>query len=381
MKQCLLFLATFILLLCSVNFAQQTEETMDPTAAAYYNKAVTSMQSQDFEGAVAILDSSLKYSQDYRIYYQKGNALLKTGKIEDAKAAYNNAIAKNSKFDKGYYSLAGACLASNDFDGAIANYQKVSEVSSDEKLKSDAQQGITDARKFQAVDLYNGGNTALKANNFAQAIELYNKSLAIANDSKTHYQKGIALSKMDKDQEAIASFKSSVALDDSFDLAYVAMAGVYSGSKKYPEAIANYEKASQVTKNEALKASLKEAMAKTYLSAGSDAVKDKKYDAAIDAFKKSNSISESDFAYFSIGKAYVEKKQYDKANEAFDKASSLKKVVSDGAIAYYKGVMALDKKDNAKAAEFFKVAVTDPAYKKAASAQLDYLKKVAAAKK
>jgi hypothetical protein len=59
---------------------------------------------------------------------------------------------------------------------------------------------------------------------------------------------------------------------------------------------------------------------------------------------------------------------------SLDSSKALQKTVTDGAIAYYRGLVQMNKGEESKAIESFTVALNDPIYKKASQAQIDYLK-------
>ena len=89
---------------------------------------------------------------------------------------------------------------------------------------------------------------------------------------------------------------------------------------------------------------------------------------------KSINNSPSDVAYLGLAKAYIEKKKYNDAITAIDSSKVMQKTVTDGAIAYYRGLVQLNKGEDNKAIESFTIALNDPNYKKASQSQVDYLK-------
>jgi tetratricopeptide (TPR) repeat protein len=183
------------------------------------------------------------------------------------------------------------------------------------------------------------------------------------------------LSKLNKNKEAEDALKSAVAINDSFDLGYVALASLQTVNKDYAGAVKSYEKALSVTANENLKTTIKESISKTYLAAGNNSYKDKKYDQSIEWMMKSITNSPSDAAYFGLAKAYIEKKKYADAITALDSTKTMQKTVTDGAIAYYRGLIQLNKGEDSKAIDSFSAALNDPTYKKASQTQIEYLKK------
>ena len=358
--------------------AQETDVssngTMDPKAAVHYNTAVQFMKAEKFEDALKSIDSSLMIAKDYKIYYLQGQANLKLGKNTDAINSFGESVKLNPNYDLGWMASGNAHLALKEYDLAINDFNKVAEVTKDPNIKSKADESIKFALNTKSIDFYNKGNELNKQNKFEEAVLSYDQALSISKDPKYYYQKGLVLSKLSKNKEAEDALRSAIALNDSFDIGYVALASLQTVNKDYDGAVKSYEKALTVTKNENLKSSIKESISKTHLAAGNNSYKDKKYDQSIEWMMKSINNSPSDAAYLGLVKAYIEKKKYNEAITALDSLKALQKTVTDGAIAYYRGMIHLNKGEDNKAIESFTVALNDSVYKKASQAQLDYLK-------
>ncbi len=375
----LLFLMTITAFINAVIiYAQQTEttsvESMDPKAAVHYNTAIQFMKAEQFENALKSLDSSLMIAKDFRTYYLQGQAFLKLGRITDAKLSFGESVKLNTVYDMGWMAAGNANLALKEYDQAVNDFKKVTEITKDLSVKMNAEESIKFAMNSKSIEFYNKGNELNKQNKFEEAIKCYDQALLIVKDPKYLYQKGLVLSKLNKNKEAEDALKSAVALNDSFDIGYVALASLQMVNKDYAGAVKSYEKVLTITTNENLKKSIPESISKTYLSAGNNSFKDKKYDQSIEWMLKSINVSPTDAAYFGLAKAYIEKKKYPEAITALDSTKTLQKSVTDEAIAYYKGIVYLNKNEDNKAIEFFTIAAKDPTYKKASQAQIDYLK-------
>ncbi|MGE5457890.1 MAG: tetratricopeptide repeat protein, partial [Methanococcaceae archaeon] len=230
MKKTLLLGVILFLSSVSLVTAQQTDstgaKTMDPKAATFYNNGIKLMIAGKYTEAAAAFDSSLQVAKDNKTYFQKGLALQKAGNVPEARKAYLASLAIDSTYDKAYLNLANLSLAEKNYPEAINLYKKVQRISKDQKTKDDAEQSIALANDNMAIEYFNKGNELSKANKFDEAIQNYDKSLAISKDYKTYYQKGITLSKMEKPQDAIEAFNASIAANKTFDQAYIALASV-----------------------------------------------------------------------------------------------------------------------------------------------------------
>jgi tetratricopeptide (TPR) repeat protein len=378
MKKLFFLIIIFSCVISPIINAQQTDTTpngtMDPKAASYYNSAIQFMKAEQYENAIASIDSSLMIAKDYRAYYLQGQAYQKLGKTSEALNSFNECVKLNPEYDLGWMASGNANLALKEYEQAINNFKKVAEVTKDSNTKSKAEESINYTLGVQSIEFYNKGNELYKQNKFEEAILSYDQALTISKDPKYYYQKGLAFSKLSKNKEAEDALRSSVALNDSFDIGYVALASIQTANKDYEGAVKSYEKALTVTKNENLKISVSEAISKTYLAAGNNSYKDKKYDQSIEWMLKSINNTPSDVAYLGLAKAYIEKKKYNDAITAIDSSKIMQKTVTDGAIAYYRGLVQMNKGEESKAIESFTIALNDPNYKKASQAQIDYLK-------
>lgn len=378
MKKLFFLIIIFSCFISPIINAQQTDGsstgTMDPKAAVYYNSAIQFMKSEQYENAISSIDSSLMVAKDYRAYYLQGQAYQKLGKSSEALISFTECVKLNAEYDLGWMASGNANLALKQYEQAINNFKKVAEITKDPNTKNKAEESVNYTLGVQSIEFYNKGNELYKQSKFEEAIKSYDQALSISKDPKYYYQKGLAFTKLSKNKEAEDALKSSVALNDSFDIGYVALASIQTANKDYEGAIKSYEKALTVTKNENLKTSISESISKTYLVAGNNSYKDKKYDQSIEWTLKSINNSPSDAAYLGLAKAYIEKKKYTDALTALDSSKTLQKTVTDGAIAYYRGLVQMNKGEESKAIESFTIALNDPNYKKASQAQIDYLK-------
>jgi len=375
MKKIFFLTGFFIFSLILVNAQQdETTETMDPQAAIHYNNAIQSMKAEKYEDALISLDSSLMTAKDYRSYFLQGQAYLKLNKIDNAKQSFSECLKLNPNYDMGWMASGNAHLAAKEYDQAENDFKKAAEVTKDPEVKKNAEESVNLTLNPKSIEFFNQGNEFYKQSKFEEAVKSFDQALSLLKDQRYYYQKGLALLKLNKNKEAEDAFKSAIAVNDSFDLAYVALASLQTANKDYEGALKSYEKALSITSNENLKGSIKDASLKTYLIAGNNAYKEKKYDQSIGWMMKLLAVSPSDEAYLGLAKSYIEKKKYNDAAAALDSAKAIKKTVTDGALAYYAGLIQLNKGEDSKAIDSFTAALNDPVYKKASQAQIEYLK-------
>jgi tetratricopeptide (TPR) repeat protein len=219
---------------------------------------------------------------------------------------------------------------------------------------------------------YNKGIELAKAQKYEEALTNYQKAAAINDKNyQIFYQMGNAYANLKKSPEAIKNYQQCLALNDTFALAYRAIGNVYLLDKDYDKAIENYEKANSITNSEAIKTALKDNLATVYREAGTDQFTKKKYDKAIEWLLKANQLVETDRSFLYLARCYHQKKQYAEADAAFDKTLTLKKSITEGLVAYYRGSMYKDKGDMKKAIELFTLGLADETVKKACKSEID----------
>jgi len=107
-----------------------------------------------------------KGSADY--FYNQGNASKNKGDIGNAIKNWTLAIGQNPELAEAYYNRGGAYARQNNFQGALADFDKTIELTKDPKMK--------------ALAYYNKGLVFQNQNDLKQALSSY--TLAIETDSR-----------------------------------------------------------------------------------------------------------------------------------------------------------------------------------------------------
>lgn len=226
----------------------------------------------------------------------------------------------------------------------------------------------------EAAKLYNEGNAKMKAGDYNGAITSFDNALEKEKDYKIYYQKGIALRRANKVEEAVNSLLECLKLKPDFDLAFNALGSAYFQMGDFQKAIDNFEKVEELSKNASLKNKVKESLASSYAKLGSSAIIDGNYEKAINNLVKATQLHNYDAAYLFLAQAYNETGNYDKCIEAAENALKHKSKISTGGPYYYMGLAYKNKGDLAKAKEAFTKAKQDQTYKKSSEYELTLLK-------
>ncbi len=227
--------------------------------------------------------------------------------------------------------------------------------------------------KPDAAKLYNDGNSLLKQGNYSGAIKKYDDALAIDKDYRIYYQKGIALKKSGKLEDARDSFEQSVQQKSDFEAGYNALGGVFFSLGKYEDAVKNFEKVVETTQNNNIKKMVQKNLSFAYAKMGNDAMADGKPQKAVEYLQKAVENSNYDAAYLSLAKVYSDLGEYDKVIDASQNALKYRSSISRGGPYYYLGLAYKKKKELDKAKEMFNKAKTDATYKKLSEYELTSL--------
>lgn len=229
--------------------------------------------------------------------------------------------------------------------------------------------------KPEAGKLYNEGNSLLKDGNANAAVDKYNQALQIEKDYRIFYQKGIALKKMNKLEDAKVAFEESLKLNKEFEGGLNALGGVYFSMGNYTAAIENFDKILKSNANNSVKGKVKKNISLAYAKLGNDALASGNADKGIEYLKKSVDNDNYDAAYLSLAKVYSETGKWDESISAAQSALKYRSKITKGGPYYYMGISYKGKGDVAKAKEMFQQASSDPTYKRTAEYELASLKK------
>jgi tetratricopeptide (TPR) repeat protein len=180
MKKTILSLAiVFLYYLCVYS------QDMPKEAAQFFNEGNTLLKQGNFKGAIEKFEQALKYSDDYRIYYQKGIAYRRAGNIDQAEKNFIIVTEKKPDFEGAYNALGNVYFQKGDMQKAITNFEKVLELSKDAKTKSLAAENAARAYTKLAQDLLADGkhkqaidylNNAVEKNKYDAAFLLLSQA-------------------------------------------------------------------------------------------------------------------------------------------------------------------------------------------------------------
>lgn len=227
--------------------------------------------------------------------------------------------------------------------------------------------------KPEAGKLYNAGNRLLKTGNYNGAIDNYDKALKINEDFRIYYQRGVALKKSHKYEEAKKSFELSLKNKPDFEAGYNALGGIEFLLKNYDAAVNNFEHVVQTTKNNRVKNKVKRNLALAYTKLGKKAYAAGKTKKALGYLTKAVNNKNYDAAYLILAKLYNELGNWNKSLSAAEKALKYRSKIGKGGPYFYMGVAYKNEGNLAKAKKMFRLARKDASYRKTANYELTLL--------
>ncbi|MGD9538131.1 MAG: tetratricopeptide repeat protein [Alphaproteobacteria bacterium] len=157
----------------------------------------------------------------------RGNALQAQGRLDEALASFDAAIALAPALTGAYFNRGNLLDRLKRYDEAIASYE----------------QAIARDPAFAAA--YNHlGNTLRKRGRYQEALACHEKVIALRGDYPQAYtNRGNALQELGRFDQALASFDKAIALEPGYARAFYNRGNLLSLWGRHDEAIASYDRA------------------------------------------------------------------------------------------------------------------------------------------
>ena len=168
-----------------------------------------------------------EFPQSIMLWNLLGAAFNVQGKLEEAIAAYNEALLVKPDYVDAHNNIGAALAGQGNPEEAVAAFNKALLIKPD-----------------YAEAHYNIGTTLAGQGKLEEAIVAYNKALLIKPDyAEVHNNIGSALADQDKSEEAIAAYNKALLIKPDFAEAHNNMGNALKDQGKLEEAIAAYNKA------------------------------------------------------------------------------------------------------------------------------------------
>ncbi len=269
-------------------------------AVYYYNRGAALQKLNRLNEAIASYDKTLALKPDFvDAYNSRGNALQDLKRFEEAIACYDRVVALKPTHAEAHINKGNALLAVRRFSEAVTSYDKALKV----------QSNYVEAHANRGLALF-------ELRRFEDAVASYDKALALQPDNADGYcDRGHALQQLERFQEAIANYDAALAVAPDHPDAHTNRGNAMAALRRFDEAIASYDKAITLNANNA-EAHYNRSNALAALQRLSEAAAG--YDRAL--LLDPDNIE----AYLGRGRALHGLKQFDRAVASYDKALARK---------------------------------------------------------
>ena len=280
---------------CTRVLARKKMERAD-RAAAYYNRAMSYLDKEEYDRALADIDEAIAFnSKDADSYNLRGQAHFGKKEFHVAIKDFDKAIALNKKDLTFFFNRGLSLIETGDLNRAIADFNAA--------LKLDPKD----------VDSLNErGRVYLEMSDNDRAIAEFDKALAIKPDNPAPvYNRGLAYYREGNYKAALRDFDHAVRLDPKDGESHLQRSAALSSLRKLDEAYAAAQKAVELLPGESDAYNMR---------CWTLALK-KQFNAALKDCDRAVELSASSFAArHSRGVVYRELKRYDEALRDFNKA-------------------------------------------------------------
>jgi len=220
----------------------------------------------NLDGALESYRKALKYAGDEPdILYEIANVLVKKGRLPEARAELEKALAANEGHKRSRYLLAGILAASGEREKALAEYGRV--------LKEDPE---NDDAYLHIATLH------AERGEFSRAEEVLGELIARDPDSylARHYR-GRVLAAQKKFEEALADYDKALSMAPGFDAALLESGAVLEILGRNAEAEERYRRALHASPNNPF---LRDRLGRLL-------IREKKIDQAVDQYEELKKFS------------------------------------------------------------------------------------------
>lgn len=211
---------------------------IDPESSVAANGRANALQAMGRRvEALVLLDRLLQRRNDDAVAWNnRGNLLLELGQPDAAIASYQRAIDTSPRYAEAWHNRGVARLALNDVPAAAADFTEAL------RLRPDYPEALEHRALAVALLRIKRGFDLLRQERYPDAVSEFDGALATARDNAAAWQgRGIALARLNHEDEAIASFSESLRLRPGDAQTLYNRAAVYSSVKRYGEAISDLE--------------------------------------------------------------------------------------------------------------------------------------------
>jgi superkiller protein 3 len=236
-------------------------------------------------------------------YLLQGDRLLAVGNKEAALSAYQTVLSFNDNSAQAHVKIAQVLQSQKHYSEALEAYKRAFIIDSQPPIEPS-----------QIGDLVVLGDSFAKQENWPDAIDAYQKAIAIKPTFKGQFQLGKALYSLKRWEEAAKAFQEAVFLDPRQGKAYFYLGYAYSEQNLWEEASYAYQQALKLQPHEG----------ETYRKLGEALGKQEKWAEAEQVYRQALIYApKNGETYNQLGKALAEQRKLEDAIAVFQQAREI----------------------------------------------------------
>ncbi|KAM3144556.1 Stress-induced-phosphoprotein 1 [Paramecium bursaria] len=236
----------------SLKMSQLSLQINPNRLSAYIIQGIAFLKLKKFDEAIKSFDKAIQLDPNNPVAYHhkgflklqnKGDALQKFKKLNDAIIMYDQALSINQKYSNSYINKGTALQSQRKFNAAMSMYEKA--------LNIDQYDSNAYYHKGLTQFLFDKGNILQIMNKLDEAILMYDKAIQINSKYANAYiNKGNALSSLNKFDQAIQMYDLAIQIKPNYEDAYInkgkkqsyLKGHIFQTLDKYDDAILMYNK-------------------------------------------------------------------------------------------------------------------------------------------
>ena len=298
--------------------AKTLQALVSADAYDHYNLGITLKEQGRLDEALASYNQAIALKPDFaEAYNNLGNTLKELGRLDEVLASFTKAITLKPDFAEAHHNLGNALKQLGRLDEAEVSYTRAIAL-----------------RPDYAKAHFNLGRTLEELGRLEEALASYNQAIVAKPDyTEAHFNLGITLKKLGRLEEALASFDQAIALKPDYAKAYSNLGITLKELGILEEALASFKQA----------IALKPDFAEAHYNLGITLQDMGRQDKAESCYKKAIAL-EPDFAeaHYNLGNTLKELGRLEEAQASYNQAIASKADYAEaydnlGIISYVRG--------------------------------------------
>ncbi|MCK6605578.1 MAG: tetratricopeptide repeat protein [Ignavibacteriaceae bacterium] len=176
------------------------QDNVENEAKKLYNEGNAKREAGDYQAAIALYQQSIDKLPDYKSWYNMGLCYKNLNQTDKAVDCFEEALKLKTDLDLAYVQIGAAYYAAEKYDSAIIHFEKVLEITTNNKVKNQATGALANSYVKLSFNAYKG-------NKFQEAIDNGLKAVAIEKNDYAYWYVAESYLKLGDNANAITNAK------------------------------------------------------------------------------------------------------------------------------------------------------------------------------